>query len=53
MSCITAGVKIYFAVVCDWHGLNRLPVGILIYFVIPRTKQNSSQKHELQFYSVF
>ena len=35
MSCITAGVEISFAVVCDWHGLNSLPVGILVYFVIP------------------
>ena len=35
MSCITAGVEISFAVVSDWHGLNSLPVGILVYFVIP------------------
>ena len=35
MSCITAGVEISFAVVSDWHGLNSLPVGILVYFLIP------------------
>ena len=35
MSCITAGVEISFAVVSDWHGLNSLPLGILVYFVIP------------------
>ena len=35
MSCISAGVEISFAVVSDWHGVNSLPVGILVYFVIP------------------